>query len=273
MSSNFKPLRLVALTFALVAPLAWAAELPRIAVTDLSYEEKVSEYFSYIDIYEKYDKKGSSRERSSDTDSRSSGSSSDKYSSKGERSLSAGSGYQERIDRGEMRKYVADVKGEMIKAGYRLVQGKPWTQKNTEKLYDIIDRVKQGYYPGADYVLFGTINNVEFRRDDNPIQGSNATSHTLALELVGEFSLISTKTFDVKASFSAMGEGSDMKMTNAAGTNITLNRSKVMQQVSKSLGEAVLGELQSQFNPGVSSRTKTVERTTEVIEEKTTVYK
>jgi hypothetical protein len=67
MSSNFKPLRLIALTFALVAPLAWAAELPRIAVTDLSYEEKVSEYFSYIDINEKYDKKGSSRERSSDT--------------------------------------------------------------------------------------------------------------------------------------------------------------------------------------------------------------
>jgi hypothetical protein len=161
----------------------------------------------------------------------------------------------------------------MIKAGYRLVQGKPWTQKNTEKLYDIIERVKQGYYPGADYVLFGTINNVEFRRDDNPIQGSNATSHTLALELVGEFSLISTKTFDVKASFSAMGEGSDMKMTNAAGTNITLNRSKVMQQVSKSLGEAVLAELQSQFSSGVATRTKTVERMTEVVEEKTTVYK
>ena len=273
MTSKFKSLRLLALTLGLAAPLAWAAELPRIAVTDLSYEEKVAEYFSYLEINEKHDNKGSSRERSNDSDARSSGSSASKYSSKGERSLAAGTGYQERIDRGEMRKYVADVKGEMIKAGYRLVQGKPFTQKDTEKLYDIIDRVKKGYYPGADYVLFGSINNVEFRRDDNPIQGSNATSHTLALELVGEFSLISTKTFDVKASFSAMGEGSDMKMTNAPGTNITLNRSKVMQQVSKSLGEAVLAELQSQFNPGVSTRTKTVERTTEVIEEKTTVYK
>lgn len=273
MINKFKPLRLIALTLGLVAPLAWAAELPRIAVTDLSYEEKVSEYFSFVELNEKYDRKGSSRERSSDTDARSSSSSSDKYSSKGERSLSAGSGYQERIDRGEMRKYVADVKGEMLKAGYRLVQGKPWTQKNTEKLYDIIDRVKKGYYPGADYVLFGTINNVEFRREDNPIQGSNATAHSLSLELVAEFALINTKTNEVKASFSAMGEGQDMKMTNAAGTNLTLNRSKVMQQVSKSLGEAVLAELQSQFSPGVSTRTRTVEQTTQVIEEKTTVYK
>ena len=172
MTNTFKSLRWLALGLGLAAPLVWAAELPRIAVTDLSYEEKVAEYFSYLEINEKHDNKGSSRERSSDTDSRSSGSSSDKYSSKGERSLSAGTGYQDRIDRGEMRKYVADVKGEMLKAGYRLVQGKPWTQKNTEKLYDIIDRVKQGYYPGADYVLFGSINNVEFRRDDNPIQGS-----------------------------------------------------------------------------------------------------
>jgi hypothetical protein len=191
-------------------------------------------------------------------------------------SIRSAAGYQTFIDRGELRKFTADIKGELLKSGYRLVQGKPWTQQNTEKLYDIINRIKQGYYPGADYVLWGSINNVEFRRDDNPIQGSNAFSHTLSLELVAEFSLINTKTYEIKAAFSAMGEGSDMKMTNAPGTVLTLNRSKVMQDVSRSLGVAVADEVTAQFSTGASGR-NTRDRgfggDQPVVEEKTIIFK
>lgn len=235
---------------ALTAALSAHADGPKIAVTDLSYEEKVREYFQNFEFKGKYDNSASARESHRDSDYSSSGSASARSREKGEVSIRSSSGFQTFIDRGELRKFTADVKGELLKSGYRVVQGKPWTQNNTEKLYDIISRIKQGYYPGADYVLWGSINNVEFRRDDNPIQGSNAFSHTLSLELVVEFSLINTRTYEIKAAFSAMGEGSDTKMTNAPGTSLTLNRSRVMQEVSRSLGEAVADEVNAQFGGG-----------------------
>ncbi len=244
-------LRLGALGLALTAGAAWAQV--RIAVTDLSYEEKVSQYFESVEIKGKWDDSGSSRERFRDSDSSSSGSSSARFKSKGEASLKAQSGYALVIDRGEMRKFTGDVKGELIKAGYRVVQGKPWTQSNTEKLYDIINRIKQGFYPNTDYVLFGTITNIEFREEHNPIQGSNATNHTLALELVAEFSLINCKTYEIKAAFSAMGEGQDARLTNMEGAVYSLNRSKVMFQVAKSLGENVANEVTGQFSEGAGA--------------------
>lgn len=260
---------------AVMAASAAQADGPKIAVTDLSYEEKVREYFQNYEFKGKYDSSSSARENYRDSDYSSSGSASARSRDKGEVSIRSSSGFQTYIDRGELRKFTADVKGELLKSGYRLVQGKPWTQQNTEKLYDIINRIKQGYYPGADYVLWGSINNVEFRRDDNPIQGSNAFSHTLALELVAEFSLINTRTYEIKAAFSAMGEGSDTKMTNAPGTSLTLNRSKVMQEVSRSLGEAVAQEVEAQFSGGASSSRRGFRdnRNDPVVEEKTIIFK
>lgn len=234
---------------------ARAQNLPKIAVTDLSYEEKVKEYFQYFEAREKHDNSRSSSGQFRDSANSSSASGSERESSRGESSVVAASGSVTVISRGELRKFTADIKGELLKSGaYRLVQGKPWTQQNTEKLYDIIARIKQGYYPGADYVLFGSINNIDFRQETNPIQGSNAVSFSLALELVGEFSLINTRTYEIKAAFSAMGEGSDTRLANSAGTRIVLNKSRVMQEVSRSLGEAVATEMEAQFNPSGASR-------------------
>lgn len=247
----------------LAAAPAAAQNLPKIAVTDLSYEEKVKEYFQYFEAREKHNNSSSSSARFRDSANSSSGSESERSSSRGESSVVAASGSITVIERGELRKFTADIKGELLKSGaYRLVQGKPWTQQNTEKLYDIIARIKQGYYPGADYVLFGSINNVEFRQEANPIQGSNAVSYSLALELVAEFSLINTKTYEIKAAFSAMGEGSDTRLVNAAGTRIVLNKSRVMQEVSRSLGDAVASEMEAQFNPAASTRASRNSRNT-----------
>lgn len=79
-------------------------------------------------------------------------------------------------------------------------------------------------YPGADYVLFGAVNSIEFRQEANPIDRTDTVSHTLSLELVGEFSLISTRTFKVKSSFSAMGTGQDVKLLSSRGGRVVLNR-------------------------------------------------
>lgn len=267
---------LAALSLTVAAPALHAQNLPKIAVTDLSYEEKVKEYFQYFEAREKHNNSYAASERSRDSNLSSSGSSSERASSRGESSVVAASGSITMISRGELRKFTADIKGELLKSGaYRLVQGKPWTQQNTEKLYDIIDRIKKGYYPGADYVLFGSINNIDFRQESNPIQGSNAVSFSLALELVGEFSLINTRTYEIKAAFSAMGEGSDTRLVNAAGTVIAPNKSKVMQEVSRSLGDAVAAEMEAQFNPAASTRgTRRIERQSETgQEQKTVIFK
>ncbi len=253
---------------------AWAAGNPKIAVTDLSYENKVSGYFEKVEIKGKRTRTASANERYNDSEYSSSENSSARERSREEVSVRASTEFETHINRGELRKFTADIKGELLKSGYQLIQGKPWTAANTETLYDIIDRIKKGYYPGADYVLWGSINNVEFRDEIYQIEGATPPKHTkvLSLELVGEFSLINTRTYEIKAAFSAMGEGSDTRIFSNRDAQVRNNKSRVMQEVSRSLGEAVAQEVEAQFGGG-SKRGNTVEMQRSVTEEKVIRYK
>ena len=230
--------------------IAASAATPKVAVTDLAYEERVSEYFRVVSASQKSSLRASGRESERESDYAYSRRSSGSVNARSESSYSSTEGTYSYIDRGEMRKFTADIKGGILKTGrFQLVQGRPFTDaKNNEKLYDIIGRIKMGMYPGADYVLFGTINSIEFRQEANPIDHTNTFSHTLSLELVGEFSLISTRNFTVKSSFSAMGAGQDVKMLTSQGGRVVLNRGKVVSEVSKSLGEDVARQLEEQLS-------------------------
>lgn len=233
---------------ALCGSLAALAAAPlKVAVTDLAYEERVREYFRVISASEKSSFKGRARESERESDYAYSRRGSASVDARSESSFNYAEGTYSYIETGELRKFVADVKGEMLKSGqFQVMQGKPYTAKNTEKLYDVIDRIKKGMYPGADYVLFGSINNIEFRQEANPIDGTDTVSHTLSLELVAEFSLINTRNYQVKAAFSAMGAGQDVKLMSARGGRVALNRSRVMSEVSKSLGEDAIRQLLEQ---------------------------
>lgn len=238
---------------ALIVSVAGAAEpgMPKIAVTDLSYEEKVQQYVEYSEFKGKWDNRNSVAERERSSSFSDSSAYSGKASQKGEVELKSGSGFVTVISRGEFRKFIGDVKGELIKSGaVRIVQAKPWTDVKNDTLYDIIGRIKKGFFPGADYVLFGTVTGVEWRDEVNPIQGSNAASWIGSLELAAEFSLINTRTYEVKAAFSALGEGSETRLVNSGSGMSSVSRPRIMQQVSKSLGVAVAEELQNQFNGG-----------------------
>jgi len=241
--------------------LAWAALLwtglggmamaapPKIAVTDLAYEERVREYFKVVTASERSSLRASGRESERDNDYGYARRSSGSLSARSESNYASVEGTYSYIDRGEFRKFTADVKGQMLKSGrYQLVQGRPLTDaRDTEKLYDVIGRIKKGMYPGADYVLFGSINSIEFRQEANPIDHTDTVSHTLSLELVGEFSLISTKNYQIKAAFSAMGAGQDVKLLSSRGGRVVLNRGKVVSETSKSLGEDVARQIDEQF--------------------------
>ena len=230
--------------------LTGAVAQPKVAVTDLAYEERVSEYFRVVSAKEKSSLRASGRESESDSDYGYSRRSSGSVNARSESSYSSVEGTYSYIDRGELRKFIADIKGGILRSGrFQLIQGKPFTDaKNNEKLYDIIGRIKKGMYAGADYVLFGTINSIEFREEANPIDNTNTFSHTLSLELVGEFSLISTKNYTIKSSFSAMGTGQDVKLLTTQGGRVVLNRGKVVSEVSKSLGEEVSRQLEEQLS-------------------------
>lgn len=222
---------------------ALAAE-PKIAVTDLTYEEKVSEYFRVVSASSKSSVKGSYSERETDRSYSQRG----KIDAKSESNYYEAEGFYTYIDRGELKTYTADLKGAMIKGGgVHLIQARPYVGKPMEKIYDIIGRIKQGMYPGADYVLFGTVSNIQFRQESNQLQYGNSMTASLSLDLVADFSLINTKTYEVKAAFSASGSGVDTKIISRAGDRVVFNRGKVMQETSRSLADAAYGELMVQF--------------------------
>ena len=232
---------------------AFADERPIIAVTDLTYEQAVSQYFNNTNSEHQSSFQAGGGQMSM--------------------SSSSQSGEITQITRGELHKFTGDIRGALLKSGaFRLIQGRPWTQRDTTTLtsacippkcdgspqayseqitiHDVIDRIQKGYYTGADYVLFGTVSSIQSRNEANPIQATNAINYMLSMELMAEFSLINTKTYEIVAGFSAMGEGSDARLINTPGAVVQLSRGKVMQAVSRSLGDAVLAEIQSQFSAG-----------------------
>jgi hypothetical protein len=219
---------------------AQAADIPSIAVTDLTYEQKVASYFSYVEAHAHSEQHG--------------GGYMTPPSGSSDSSFVAASGEIIRIERGELHKFTGDIKGVLIKSGgYRVVQGRPWAQHDMVSIYDVIDRIKQGYYAGADYVLFGTITSIESRNEAFPIQATTATNYILSMELLAEFSLINTKTYEVMAGFSAIGEGNDSRLVNSPGTTIHLSSGRVMRDVALSLADNVLSEVTTQFSPAATS--------------------
>lgn len=234
------------LALILAAGSTLAAE-PKIAVTDLTYEEKVSQYFRVVSASSKSSVNASARERETDRSYSASG----RYNARQESSYYEAEGTYTYIDRGELRNYTADLKGAMLKGGgVRLVQARPYTGQPTEKIHDIIGRIKQGMYPGADYVLFGTVSDIAFRQESMQLAMGNSITANLTLDLVANFSLINTRTYEIKAAFSASGSGQDTKIVSRAGDQVVMNRGKVISETSRSLADAAYRELIAQFGGG-----------------------
>ncbi len=219
-----------ALIALLAAGLSFACQAePKIAVTDLAYEERVREHIRMVNAHSQMQANGFA--------------------------ASAASSYQEvegthsYIARGELRKFTGDIKGEILRSGlFQLVQGRPHSGgEDSEGLHDVIQRIEQGQFEGADYVLFGSLSDIDFRQDLNDIANTDSYSKVLGLTLVADFSLIDTSTYEVTAAFTAMGEAQDVKLVNADDIRATPNRGRVIREVSKSIGEDVTRQLKEQL--------------------------
>lgn len=245
---------------------------PTVAVTGLTYQERVREYFRVVSAQRQSSYNASSNVNSSGHHAASGNharaisgrgaasasnygsSSGHHYSGSNNVNAQSSSSYYEAegtysyVESGELHKFTGDIKGALIKGGgLRVVQGKPYKGSDTDQIHDIIARIKKGLYPGADYVLFGTISDMQFNTAHHNFDGRYTNS--LSLDLVAEFSLINTRTYEVKAAFSAHGTGQDTKIISSAG-RASLNRAKVVRETAQTLADDVYSQLIDQFPQG-----------------------
>lgn len=205
-----------------------AQAAPKVAVTDLAYEERVQEYIHTVNAQ--------------------SSAQAGMYHASGQSSYSEYESLNSYIEQTELRKFGGDIKGEILKTGmFQLVQGTPYTAGAKEDVFDVIRRIKSGAFKGADYVLFGTLSDIDFQQDINALDHTDSYSAVLGLSVVADFSLINTRTFEITSAFTAMGEGQDTKLVNGRDRRVTLNRPRVVRDVSKALGEDVAQQLADQL--------------------------
>ncbi len=187
---------------------------PKVAVTDLAYQERVEEYIHTV-----------SAQQSSNASM---------YSANSSSSYNEYESSQSYVEQTELRKFSGDIKGEILKTGmFQLVQGTPYTAKAKEDVYDVIKRIKNGNFKGADYVLFGTLSDIDFQRDITSLDRTDSYSAVLGLTLVADLSLINTKTFEITSACTAMGEGQDTKLVNGDDVRATLNLPRLVREFSK----------------------------------------
>src|SRR5450830_182338 len=234
---------------------AQAQSVAKIAVTDLAYTQAVSEYFEAA-TYNQSGQVQANRYNASAS-----------YQASG--TYVAGS--YSYMEQRELGSFTNDIKGALLKGtSFRLVQGKGFDAGNPQlskaeqalnqiqtgkvakpvrqpEVKDIIARIRKGEFSGADYVLFGTLSHVEFRDQLSPLQGTTSATMQYGLDLLADFSLINTKTYEIKASFSAQGAGNDTKILSNRGDVMPPNRAKVMRETSQSLALDVYEQFASQL--------------------------
>ena len=214
-----------------------AQAAPKVAVTGLAYQAQVEEYIHTINA-------------------QSSGQAG-MYHASGQSSYSEYESLNSYIEQTELRKFGGDIKGEILKTGmFQLVQGRPYTADSKEDVYDVIRRIKNGAFKGADYVLFGTLSDIDFQQDINSLDHTDSYSAVLGLTVVADFSLINTRTYEITSAFTAMGEGQDTKLVKGQDRRVTLNRPRVVRDVSKALGEDVAQQLAEQLGGSVPGQPK-----------------
>jgi len=156
-------------------------------------------------------------------------------------------GIERKINYGEIRGLSGPIKGMLIKAGYKVIQGKPniaSTDQNDD-YFDIVKRIEAGDFNGADYVLYGVLTGLTQNAHSSPITGTTNTMSINDLEIAIDFSLIDTKTHRVVASFIASGSATDNRIDGEA-EGYKPNTTKMVKQLSGNLAESVAYHLASQ---------------------------
>lgn len=248
---------------------------PKIAVTDLAYAQRVSEYF----VAGTYQRSSQMSAQASHSGGYSAGPYGGSGTHAGNQAMQAAeqasgsyvAGRYSYIEQRELGGYTNEIRGALLQGThFRLVQGKGFDAgapqpskaeqvlnqvqggkmaepKAQPQVTDVIARIKKGEFNGADYVLFGVVSSIEFTDALSPLQGTSSATRQYGLQLLADFSLIDTRTHEIKAAFSAQGEGNDTKILSIRGDIAPPNRAKVMRETSLSLAQDMYQQLGAQL--------------------------
>ncbi len=272
----FRRTLLASFAFAVMASFVHAQAPVKIAVTDLAYAQTVSQYFEAGTYQRSSQMSASSRSSGAMSvgpyGAAAVGASQQRMSASEQASGTYVAGTYSYIEQRELGAYTNDIRGAILQGtNFHLVQGKqfdvgaPQQSKAEQALNqvqtgrmaapvrqpsvtDVITRIRKGEFNGADYVLFGVVSTIDFTDQLSPLQGTSSSTRQYGLSLLADFSLINTRTYEIKAAFSAQGEGNDTRILSSRGDMVVPNRAKVMRETSRSLAASVFDQLATQLS-------------------------
>ena len=175
------------------------------------------------------------------------------------------SGYESKMEYGELRYLANPIRGLLIQSGYKVVQAKPAVAmpNQGDEYFDIVKRIKAGDFGDANYVLYGVLAEVSNTDNVSDIPGTKSSSHQMTLEVTVDFNIVDTKTEQIVASFVASGEGKDVQI-DGKSAGYKPSTAKLMKLASLDLAEDVRKNLAAQNfitnNPGSAGYERNLKR-------------
>jgi hypothetical protein len=186
-------------------------------------------------------------------------------SSNAETQTSKKSGYESKMEYGELRYLANPIRGLLIQSGYKVVQAKPAVAmpNQGDEYFDIVKRIKAGDFGDANYVLYGVLAEVSNTDNVSDIPGTKSSSHQMTLEVTVDFNIVDTQTEQIVASFVASGEGKDVQI-DGRGAGYKPSTAKLMKLASLDLAADVRKNLAAQNfitnNPGSAGYERNLKR-------------
>jgi hypothetical protein len=157
------------------------------------------------------------------------------------------SGVETKAEYGQLRSFSAAIRGLLIKSGYKIVQANPASSNllQGDNFFHVIERIQAGEFNNADYVMFGVLGEMSFTDNSESIVGTKSTTQQFGLDLIVDFSLIDTKSYQVVASFLAEGNGKEVRI-DGRSNSFKPSMAKLMKQAATTLAEDVAIHLADQ---------------------------
>jgi len=199
-------------------------------------------------------------------------------SSDTETQTSKKSGYESKMEYGELRYLANPIRGLLIKSGYKVIQAKPTVAmpNQGDEYFDIVRRIKAGDFADANYVLYGVLAEVSLTDNVDDIPGTKSSSQQVTLEVTVDFNIVDTQTNQIVASFIASGDGKEVRI-DGKDNSFKASKAKLMKLASLDLAEDVRKNLAAQNfitnNPGSAGYERNLKRRLEDDTSTLKVYK
>ena len=175
------------------------------------------------------------------------------------------SGYESKMEYGELRYLANPIRGLLIKSGYKVVQAKSTVvmPNQGDEYFDIVQRIKAGDFSDANYVLYGVLTEVSVTDNVDDIPGTRSSSQQVTLEVTVDFNVVDTQNNQIVASFIASGDGKEVRI-DGKDNNFKASKAKLMKLASLDLAEDVRKNLAAQNfitnNPGSAGYERNLKR-------------